>query len=160
MRGYPRVLLAAVGRARESPTRALFDDYAARLPYRLTVREVTLRGAVAPDQARRREGEALLAAVPEGAVIVALDEGGEALSSEALARRLGAWREGGVRDIAFLIGGADGLDRGVLARAGLVLSLGPMTWPHLLVRALVAEQLYRAETILAGHPYHRAKAQN
>jgi 23S rRNA (pseudouridine1915-N3)-methyltransferase len=97
-----------------------------------------------------------LAAVPKGAVKVALDSQGVALSSEALADRLRAWRDGGASDLAFLIGGAGGLDPAVREAADLVLSLGPMTWPHILVRALLAEQLYRAQTILAGHPYHRA----
>jgi 23S rRNA (pseudouridine1915-N3)-methyltransferase len=77
------------------------------------------------------------------------------LSSAALAKRLGKWQATGIRDLAFIIGGAEGLDTAVLERADLVLSLGTMTWPHLLVRVLLAEQLYRAQCILAGHPYHR-----
>lgn len=151
-----RVVLAAVGRARPGPVTALFHHYAARLAWPLALREVTVRRTLPPDQLRAREAEKLLAAVPEGAAVIALDEGGEALSSEAFARRLAAWRDRGIRDLAVLIGGAHGLDPRVRERADLVLSLGPMTWPHLLVRALVAEQLYRAQTILRGHPYHRA----
>lgn len=150
-----RVLLAAVGRARSDPAAALLRHYAGRLAWPLTVREITVPRGLPPDRLRAREAEKLLAAVPEGAVIVALDEGGTALSSEAFARRLKRWCDGGARDLAILVGGAHGLDEAVRKRADLVLSLGPMTWPHLLVRALIAEQLYRAETILAGHPYHR-----
>jgi 23S rRNA (pseudouridine1915-N3)-methyltransferase len=151
-----RILLAAVGRARSDPAGALFDHYAARLSWPLTVREVSLGRRLPPERLRAAEGERLLAAVPKGAVTVALDSQGAALSSEALAERLRAWRDGGVSDVAFLIGGAGGLDPAVREAADLVLSLGPMTWPHILVRALLAEQLYRAQTILAGHPYHRA----
>ncbi len=151
-----RVLVAAIGRAKTDPAGAVFDHYAARLAFPLKVREVTLRRPVPPDRLKAREGELLLAAVPEGAVKVALDERGVALSSEAFARQMAAWRDRGVKDVAFLIGGAEGLDAAVRETADLVLSLGPMTWPHILVRALLAEQLYRAQTILAGHPYHRA----
>lgn len=151
-----RIWLAAVGRAGSDPAGALFDHYAARLKWPLTVREVSLGRRLPPERLRAAEGERLLAAVPKGAVTVALDARGAALTSEALAERLGAWRDGGVSDVAFLIGGAGGLDPAVREAADLVLSLGPMTWPHILVRALLAEQLYRAQTILAGHPYHRA----
>ena len=91
-----------------------------------------------------------------GAVTVALDERGTALSSAGLAARLGAWRDGGVRELRFLVGAADGLSDAERAGADLLLAFGPATWPHLLVRAMLAEQLYRAMTILAGHPYHRA----
>lgn len=93
--------------------------------------------------------------MPSESVVVALDQRGTALTSPGLAAKLGAWRDSGRREIAFLIGGADGLGPAVLDRAELVLSLGPMTWPHLLVRAMLAEQLYRAVMILQGHPYHR-----
>ena len=102
-----------------------------------------------------RDEAALLArAIPEGAVVVGLDERGALLSSPDLAGRLGGWRDE-ARDVAFVIGGADGLG-GVRARADLLVSFGPMVWPHLLARVMLAEQLYRAATILAGGPYHRA----
>ena len=96
----------------------------------------------------------MLAAVPAGALMVALDERGEAWSSTELARRLAAWRDTGAT-IAFAIGGADGLGPAVIGRADAVLSLGAMTWPHFLARGMLLEQLYRAQQILAGHPYHR-----
>lgn len=104
---------------------------------------------------RDLEATALLRRTPPESVVVALDQRGSALTSLDFASRLGAWRDAGRREIAFLIGGADGLARPVLERATFVLSLGPMTWPHLLVRAMLAEQLYRAVMILNGHPYHR-----
>ena len=91
----------------------------------------------------------------ERAVTVVLDERGVALGSEPLAARLGAWRDDGVREARFLIGAADGHDAATRAAADLLLGFGPATWPHLLVRAMLAEQLYRATSILAGHPYHR-----
>ncbi len=150
-----KLTLAAVGRARDSPARALFDDYVRRLPWPLTLREVA---DIAGDKRREREGEKLLAAIPEGALIVALDSRGRQLSSEALAEWLGQQRDEGCRDLALVIGGADGLSPEVIARAGMTLSLGAMTWPHLMVRAMLAEQLYRASTILAGHPYHSGHA--
>ena len=97
----------------------------------------------------------MLARVPDGAKLVALDERGEDLTSIQLAVRLGGWRDGGSRDIAFLVGGADGFDARIRERADLVLRLGRLTWPHMMVRAMLAEQLYRAQMILNGHPYHR-----
>ncbi len=104
---------------------------------------------------RRREGAALLAALPANAIAVALDLGGRAMTSEAFAAALTGWIETG-RPVCFLIGGAEGFDAPVLAHAGHALSFGVMTWPHLLVRTMLAEQLYRARAIAAGHPYHRA----
>lgn len=151
-----RFILAGVGRARNGPERTLYEHYAGRLRPPPLLREVEERRPLPVAQRVAREGEMLLAAIPDGAAVVALDERGEMLSSEAFARRLGGWRDGGVPAVAFLIGGADGHDEAVRRRADLVLSLGPMTWPHMLVRGLLAEQLFRAQSILSGHPYHRA----
>ncbi|MDQ2972721.1 MAG: 23S rRNA (pseudouridine(1915)-N(3))-methyltransferase RlmH [Pseudomonadota bacterium] len=100
------------------------------------------------------EGETMLAAIPRDACVIALDGDGSAWRSEELARRLEQWRRAG-RDLAFLIGGPDGHAANALARADQRWSLGPLTLPHMLVRLIVAEQLYRATTIIAGHPYHR-----
>ena len=108
-----------------------------------------------PEQLKAREAELIVGAVPAGAMLVALDAGGSAWSSREFAERLGAWRDGGVQNLVFAIGGADGLGRSVIARADTLLSLGRMTWPHLLARCMLLEQLYRAQTILTGHPYHR-----
>lgn len=146
--------LLAVGRLRSGPEAELFARYNARLRPALAVVEVA-EGRGAPVEAKRREGAALLGALPDGAFAVALDLGAPAPSSEGLAALLERWL-GLSRPIAFLIGGAEGLDHGVLARADAALSLGPLTWPHLLVRPMLAEQLFRAQSILAGHPYHRA----
>jgi 23S rRNA (pseudouridine1915-N3)-methyltransferase len=111
------------------------------------------RGSAA--ELRKREGEALLAAIPAGAVLVAMDLGGEAPTSEGFAALLERWGAAG-KGIAFAIGGAEGLDPAVLARASHRIALGPMTWPHFLVRGMLAEQLYRAQAIRQNHPYHRA----
>jgi len=148
-----RLTVIAVGKLKGGPIADLVADYARRSPWPLAVREVEARRP----RADRREAEAdlLLAAIPEGATVVALDERGAPLDSAALAPRLGDWREQGVREVAFLIGGADGLAERVRRRADLALAFGPATWPHLMVRAMLVEQLYRAQTILSGHPYHR-----
>ena len=150
------ILVAAVGRAKAGPERDLFTSYAARLPWRVDLKEIEIKKDLAVDVRRAREGEALLAAIPDGARIVALDERGKSETSAAFAKRLGRWRDDGARAVAFVIGGADGLDETVRSRADVVLSFGALTWPHMVVRALLAEQLYRAHTILTGHPYHRA----
>jgi 23S rRNA (pseudouridine1915-N3)-methyltransferase len=104
---------------------------------------------------RAREAELILGARPKGAPLIALDEKGARWSSRTFAERLALWRDQGVADLAFAIGGADGLENTVREQADLALSLGAMTWPHLFVRAMLLEQLYRAQQILAGHPYHR-----
>ncbi|MBN8874525.1 MAG: 23S rRNA (pseudouridine(1915)-N(3))-methyltransferase RlmH [Rhodospirillales bacterium] len=146
--------LIAIGRLRTGPEADLFARYNARLRPPLAVTELPEgRGSAA--EVKRREGEALLRAVPANAFAVALDLGGEAPDSLRLATLVGRWRESG-RALCFLIGGAEGLDAPVLARADAVLSLGPMTWPHFLVRPMLAEQLFRAQAIMTGHPYHRA----
>jgi 23S rRNA (pseudouridine1915-N3)-methyltransferase len=104
---------------------------------------------------KAREAALILGALPARARLIALDEHGAMWSSRGLADRLAVWRDQGMAELAFAIGGADGLGPEVLDRADAILSLGPMTWPHLLVRSLLLEQLYRAQQILAGHPYHR-----
>jgi 23S rRNA (pseudouridine1915-N3)-methyltransferase len=153
LRLIPPIVVIAVGRGRGSAEQALYDRYAARL--RLAPRLVEIaEGRGTPMEAKRREGAAILAAVPEGATLVALDLGGADETTEQFAARLARWREAG-RLVAFAIGGAEGLDAVVLARAAHVLAFGRATWPHLLVRALLAEQLFRADSLLRGHPYHR-----
>lgn len=147
--------LLAVGRLRPA-LRDACDDYRRRLGRFARVTEREVREAAGAGGPRRdREGEALLRGLPAGAWLVVLDAAGRAWSSEDLARQVGRWREGG-RAVALAIGGAEGHGQAVLARAGERWSLGPLTLPHELVRLVVYEQLYRAFTILEGHPYHRA----
>jgi 23S rRNA (pseudouridine1915-N3)-methyltransferase len=150
-----RLTVVAAGRAQDEHVVALWKRYAERLKPPLALRVVDDKRRGAPDEVKRREARLLIDALPDGARVVVLDERGKALDSAGLARQLGRWRDQGARDVAFVIGGADGLDRTVIERADIVLSLGPLTWPHQLVRVMLAEQLYRADTILSGHPYHR-----
>lgn len=143
----------AIGRARDEPEAALFARYAGRMRPKLGLVELAeARGA--PAEVKRREGAALLGALPAHAFVVVLDLGGKAVDSARFASQVERWLGLG-RPVCFLIGGAEGLDAPVLARADVVLSLGAMTWPHFLARAMLAEQLYRARCIASGHPYHR-----
>lgn len=151
--------LRAVGRLKAGPELTLIRDYQTRFDGigrglalgPLSMTEVDERRA----QGMAAEGQALLAGVPAGARVIALDERGEMPDSPGFARWLGEWRDSGVTDCCLLIGGADGHDATVRNRADRLLALGRLTWPHMLVRVLVTEQLWRAASILAGHPYHR-----
>ena len=150
-----RLLIAAVGRVRAGPLADLQSEYLKRLGPSISIKEVEERRPSSASERKVREAELLLAAVPDDALLVALDERGKALTSAAFAERLQRWRIEGPKSLAFVIGGADGLPQPVVQRARFALSLGAMTWPHLLARILLLEQLYRAQQILAGHPYHR-----
>ena len=147
--------IIAIGRWKRGPERDLFEHYAKRLSPPLELREFEERKKFPLDQLKNKEAELLLSAISKGARVVVLDGSGKALSSVALAKRISDWRDTGTRQIAWLIGGADGHGKTVLKAADLSLSLGHQTWPHLLVRAMLAEQLFRVQSILSGHPYHR-----
>lgn len=134
--------IVARGKIGRSPEAELVDRYLKRIGWPTRLTELPDRGGNVPAMA------------PNGVTIV-LDERGEALTSMTLARKLEAWRDGGKREARFLIGAADGHEEGQRAEADLLLSFGPATWPHLMVRAMLAEQLFRATSILANHPYHR-----
>jgi 23S rRNA (pseudouridine1915-N3)-methyltransferase len=150
-----RVTIIAVGRLRGGPEQALAEHYRERIAWPVDIREVEERRKLPPAELKRREAALIEAALPDRAVLVALDERGRELSSRDFAARIERWRDGGVADLAFAIGGADGLEEAIRSRARLVLSLGMMTWPHFMARGMLLEQLYRAQQILAGHPYHR-----
>ncbi|MGG7644682.1 23S rRNA (pseudouridine(1915)-N(3))-methyltransferase RlmH [Rhodovulum sp. YNF3179] len=155
-----RLHVCAVGRLRRGPERDLYDDYATRLDRTgralglgpLTLHEVEDRKGGGP----AAEAALLARVLPEGAAVCALDERGKTLSSPDFAAMLARWRDEGWGAAAFVIGGADGIAPELVARADVTLSLGRMVWPHMLVRVMLAEQLYRAAAILAGSPYHRA----
>lgn len=149
-----RITIVAVGRHKAGPLKALEEFYAERIRWPLAIREVEERKKLPPAELKTREAELLLAALPKDAVLVALDGRGKTLTSADFAQRLRGWRDAGAT-LAFAIGGADGLAERVLDQAQLVLSLGALTWPHLLVRGMLLEQIYRGQQILAGHPYHR-----
>ncbi len=158
-----RISLFAVGRLKAGPEKDLASRYLDRLAkagpaigLELSKLVEVQESRAANAETRKREEASLLEkALPEGAVLVLLDERGKALDSEAFAEVIGRYRDNGKRDLMIAIGGADGLDADLRQRADMVLNLGSMTWPHQLVRILIAEQLYRAVTILSGHPYHR-----
>jgi 23S rRNA (pseudouridine1915-N3)-methyltransferase len=152
-----RLLVVAVGRVADGALRAACAAYAARLArtWQLEMRDVRSPAGHLPTPQRvQREGERLLQAIPADARGVALSRTGTSESSMGFARRLRRWRTE-ARDVAFVVGGADGLDPRVVARCELVLSLSAMTLPHELARLVLLEQLYRATTILQGTPYHR-----
>jgi 23S rRNA (pseudouridine1915-N3)-methyltransferase len=153
-----RVTVCAVGRLRAGPERVLMEDYLDR--FDRTGRALGLGPATVVEVEAKRgggmaeEGAMLSRAMPEGAALCVLDERGEIVTSPVFAGWLAGWRDGG-RDCALVIGGADGVDPALRDRADRVLSFGRMVWPHMFVRVMLAEQLYRAATILAGGPYHR-----
>lgn len=154
-----KLTVAAVGTRMPAWVNEAWDDYARRFPPNLPLelREIRMpsrSGSPDIDAARRQEGEALLGAKAAGAFVVALDGGGAQWSTEKLASRLESWMQEG-RDVHFMIGGPDGLSPECRAGADLSWSLGAPTWPHALVRVMVAEQLYRAWSITQNHPYHR-----
>lgn len=159
-----RLAIVAVGRLKEGPERALYLKYAKRIDEAgrgialgpLTLSEVPEARQAGAAQRRADEAGRLLASAESADLTVVLDEGGKTFGSEAFARFLAARRDEGRRAAAFLIGGPDGHGDAVRAKAQLTLSLGPMTLPHGLARIVLAEQLYRAATILSGHPYHRS----
>jgi 23S rRNA (pseudouridine1915-N3)-methyltransferase len=154
-----RITIVAVGRLRAGPEAELVADYLTR--FDRSGRALGLGPArvveVDDRRGRGRDAEAALiaSALPRGARIVALDERGRTLTSPEFAETLRAWADSGTRDLAMVVGGADGVAPDVRAQAGMVLSFGPMVWPHMLARVMLAEQLYRAASILAGSPYHR-----
>lgn len=154
-----RVQICAVGRLRQGPERELYEDYLTRFdrtgralalgPAQLVEVEDKKGGGMAAEAALLRR------AVPDGALICTLDERGRVMSSPQFADLLAGWRDQGRQDVAFVIGGADGIDPDLRAQADASLSFGAMVWPHMLVRVMLAEQLYRAASILSGGPYHR-----
>jgi 23S rRNA (pseudouridine1915-N3)-methyltransferase len=134
--------IVARGKIGRSPEAELVERYLKRIQWPSRVTELPDRGGKVPD-------------LPPNSITVVLDERGDALPSTELARKLETWRDGGKREARFLIGAADGHDGAARGAADLLLSFGAATWPHLLVRAMLAEQLFRATSILANHPYHR-----
>ncbi|MEM9550045.1 MAG: 23S rRNA (pseudouridine(1915)-N(3))-methyltransferase RlmH [Pseudomonadota bacterium] len=153
-----RVRICAVGRMRAGPEADLIDDYLAR--FDRTGRPLGLgpSDVVEADERKARtvaaQADVLRALIPDRSICVAMDERGKVLSSRQFARKLESWRDTG-QDVAFLIGGADGIDPSLRREADFSLSFGSMVWPHMLARVMLAEQLYRSATIMAGAPYHR-----
>ncbi len=157
-----KVTILAIGRQKAGPERDLCERYLDRaraagrqLGLAFELREFSESQAKNPARRKEEEAAALAAARDAGSFLVALDEGGKALDSRAFAREIAERRDSGLKTLDVAIGGPDGLAPAILDKAGLRLAFGKMTWPHQLVRVMLAEQLYRAVTILSGHPYHR-----
>ena len=150
-----RITIAAVGRLRKGPAHELCQTYLRRIDWPVRVIEVEVPHQRETSVRRKREGERLLRAINEAERVIMLDERGESVASTDFARRLGTWADDGVREIAFVLGGADGLDAAVRACADWTIAFGAMTWPHELARVMLIEQIYRARTIMTHHPYHR-----
>jgi 23S rRNA (pseudouridine1915-N3)-methyltransferase len=159
-----RLLVIAVGRLKSGPERDLveryrerFADMSRKLGFRgLEIREISESRARDAPARMAEEAAAILSLIPGGAVIVALDGRGKAMDSAAFAKQLGRWRDESTANVVFVIGGADGLSPELRRKMKTVFAFGQATWPHQLVRIMLMEQIYRAATILAGHPYHRA----
>lgn len=144
-----KISIIAIGKCKKgSPEDLLIKEYQKRLSWDLTIVEKE-------NDSQEKEAEFLLSHIPDGAKVIVLDERGQNISSIELAKKIEDWRLNGVGKICFLIGGADGHLEKVRQRADFILSFGRLTMPHMLIRAVLAEQIYRAQTILSGHPYHR-----
>ena len=159
-----RLVVVSIGRLKQGPERILaeryrerFDDIGRKLGFRgLDIHEIPESRARDAATRMAEEAAAILAAIPEKSAVVALDQRGDNIDSAAFARHLGRWQDQQVGNTIFIIGGADGLSPDLRRKAKLSLAFGAATWPHQMVRVMLLEQIYRAATILAGHPYHRA----
>ena len=147
--------ILAVGRMKKGPEKNLWDFYARRLRWSLILKEVEAKNSFGAEQIKRKEADLLLSKVPKGAFLIAMDQNGLALSSVDFANNILDWQDSGINDLAIAVGGSDGLDKVILDKANLSISMGSMTWPHMLARVMLLEQVYRAQCILNGHPYHK-----
>ena len=150
-----KITLIAVGKAKAGLEASLSAEYIKRLPWPVDMIEVEEKRPLPAAEKIEREGRKILTFIPDNALVVALDKGGKTYSSPAFAKALQSWQMDGHANITFVIGGAGGLSKDVLAKADKTLSFGAMTWPHLLARVMLLEQLYRAHAINTGHPYHK-----
>ena len=160
-----RLVVIAIGRLKQGPERELaeryrtrFDDMGRKLGFRgLEIHEISESRAREAPARMAEEAAEILAVVPDKSVLVTMDERGSNVDSAAFARHLGQWRDQSVANAVFVIGGADGLSPDLRRKEKLAIAFGAATWPHQMVRVMLLEQLYRAATILSGHPYHRAR---
>ena len=144
-----KVTIAAIGKCKKnSPEKMLIDEYVKRMSWTVLIKEVD-------NSTQAEEAHFLQSVIPHGAKVVVLDERGENMKSTELAEKVSNWQLNGCSELCFLIGGADGQLQSTRDRADLLLSFGKLTLPHMLMRAVLAEQIYRIQTIIAGHPYHR-----
>lgn len=151
-----RLTIRAIGQLKKGPEKDLVEHYQQRLHQKVTIQEFISRKHLSGLLLKAHEGELLLQDFPPQAIGIALDEKGELWNSQEFAKHIETFQDQGIREVIFFIGGADGLSEAVLSHCQYHLALGRMTWPHLLVRGLLLEQIYRCQQILAKHPYHRS----
>ena len=151
-----QLIIAAIGRMKASPEKELLDKFIRQTPWEISIRELDAKKGLSGDSLKTAEAKLLLEATESARIRIAMDERGRHLKSEAFAKKMGDWRDNGQTPIAFIIGGQDGLESDLRKSCDFTLSLGELTWPHMLARSMLSEQLYRAHTILSGHPYHRS----
>ena len=152
-----RINLIVVGQLKSGPYFELYTEYKKRIRWPIILREVIARNMPNADSSAmiKREGKLLADLIPNNSIVAVLDERGLAISSEDFAEKISEWSVSGVNDIVFIVGGANGLDSALYKRANLTLSFGRMTWPHMLARVMLVEQIYRSQQIISGHPYHK-----
>ncbi len=150
-----QLTIIAVGRMKQGPEKTQIEIYLKRCPWPVKIIEVEEKRPIKGAERLSREGDLILKAIPDNACVIALDERGKPLRSEEFANLIRDYQDNGIAHLVFLIGGADGYAAPIKKRADRLLSLGQMTWPHMMVRAMLTEQLYRASCILSGHPYHK-----
>ncbi len=152
-----RITILSIGKFENSPHKAVFENYLKRLKWKIELRELELKNAqnMSVDKIKEGEGDLILKALKPSSKLIVLDERGKQFGSIAFSKMIADFALAGDSDLTFVIGGSDGLSQEVLQKAGLKISLSTMTFPHLMVRAILMEQIYRAQSIIAGHPYHR-----
>jgi len=152
-----RITILSIGKFENSPHKSVFENYLKRLKWKVELRELELKNAqnMSVDKIKEGEGELILKALKPSSKLIVLDERGKQFGSIAFSKMISDFALAGDSDLTFVIGGSDGLSQEVLKKAGLKISLSTMTFPHLMVRAILIEQIYRAQSIIAGHPYHR-----
>jgi len=150
-----KVTVAAIGKFKKSPAEAIFTSYIKRIPWKIELKELEAKKGLEGEQLKAAEAGLLLSAIPKSGKIIALDERGKNISSVELADVISSWQSNGCSSVSFIIGGADGLNADMRKKADFILSFGKLTWPHMLIRPMLAEQIYRVHTIISGHPYHR-----
>ncbi len=150
-----KIFILAVGKIGRAPEQELIERYNKRLSSPLQIIEVEEKRPIKGNERKEKEGELLLSALPQNAHLIILDEKGRNFTSVEFSKKISNTQDDGVNDLAFIIGGSDGLSDAVKSRANLSISFGNMTWPHILVRSMLIEQIYRAYTIMNRHPYHK-----
>lgn len=148
------ITILSIGRFKNNPQKEIFETYVNRLPWNIALKELEVKSAVTGEVLKQKEGELLLSAAANSAKIILLDERGKNLSSKEFAEQISNFQDNG-QNLTFIIGGASGVSEEVKRKANLILSLGKLTFPHMMVRSILAEQLYRAYSIINNHPYHR-----